>query len=47
MTKSIYAAAYVRMSSDKQEASPQQQRDEIDRLTREYNYKIGLKAQQL
>lgn len=34
------AVAYVRMSSDKQEASPQQQRQEIERLTQRRGYRI-------
>ena len=36
----IPAVAYIRMSSDKQEASPKQQRDAIETYAAENNYRI-------
>ena len=36
----ITAVAYVRMSSDKQEASPKQQREEITTLANREGYRI-------
>ena len=40
----ITAVAYVRMSSDKQEASPKQQREEITKLTqRKADWAIALR----
>ena len=36
----IAAVGYIRMSSDKQEASPQQQRDAITKLAAKYGYRI-------
>ncbi len=36
----INAVAYVRMSSDKQEASPKQQREEITKLAKRESYRI-------
>ena len=36
----INAVAYVRMSSDKQEASPKQQRDEITKLAQREGYSV-------
>ncbi len=36
----INAVAYVRMSSDKQEASPKQQREEITKLAKREGYRI-------
>jgi DNA invertase Pin-like site-specific DNA recombinase len=40
----INAVAYVRMSSDKQEASPKQQREEIAKLTqRKADWAIALR----
>ena len=39
-TSSIPAVAYIRMSSDKQEASPQQQRNEIEAYAKQHGYRI-------
>ena len=36
----ITAVAYVRMSSDRQEASPKQQREEIEKLAKREGYQI-------
>ncbi len=36
----ITAVAYIRMSSDKQEASPKQQREEITKLAQRGGYRI-------
>jgi site-specific DNA recombinase len=36
----INAVAYIRMSSDKQEASPKQQREEITKLANREGYRI-------
>ena len=36
----IPAVAYIRMSSDKQEASPKEQRDAIETYAAENNYRI-------
>ena len=36
----IPAVGYIRMSSDKQEASPQQQRKEIETYAAEHGYRI-------
>ena len=40
MTKQIAAASYVRMSTDKQETSPDQQREAIAKLAVERGYEI-------
>ena len=40
MVKQIKAAAYVRMSSDKQEASPERQREEVIRYAESKGYQI-------
>jgi DNA invertase Pin-like site-specific DNA recombinase len=40
LAKLILAVAYIRMSSGKQEASPEQQRAEIKKLAAEHGYKI-------
>ena len=37
----ISAVAYVRMSSDRQEASPKQQREEIEKLAKRGGYRIA------
>ena len=36
------AVAYIRMSSDRQEASPDQQREAVRKLAKEHGYKIIL-----
>ncbi len=36
----VHAAAYVRMSSDRQEASPEQQREEIEKLADREGYQV-------
>ena len=38
--KRIPAAAYIRMSSDKQEASPEQQRNEVSDLADREGYRV-------
>ena len=39
-TKNVPAVAYIRMSSDKQEASPEQQREELKKLAKRDGYRI-------
>ena len=40
MAKLTKAASYVRMSTDKQETSPEQQRESISKIADEHGYKI-------
>jgi len=40
MVKPVKAAAYVRMSSDQQEGSPEQQREAIKQHAENHNYRI-------
>ena len=38
--RSVAAVTYIRMSSDKQDASPQQQRDELEKLAKRDGYRV-------
>jgi site-specific DNA recombinase len=47
MVKTIRAASYIRMSTDKQETSPEQQREAINKLAAEHGYTITQNYQDL